>query len=307
MTTAASPSSRSPTRNVDRDAIVAALDADEHAMLGDEMRTTVLDHGERTRRVVVLLHGLTASPRTWRNFARARFARGENVLVPRLPRHGHADRMSTALAELTRDELADQADRIIEAAAALGDEIVLIGHSLGGALALHLAHRDARVARAIAIAPFMGIKRLPHDWHAFARRLVERTPNVFLYWDPLDRGRSSPPHGYPRYTTRALAAGLALADALRDDARRGAPLAASIEVVRNASESSVSNAAIDDLVARWRAVGGTNVRVRSLVGLGPSHDVVEPEHRRAPALRFLPALHALLDAPPAEHDTIIAP
>ena len=75
--------------------------------------------------------------------------------------------------------------------------------------------------------------------------------------------------------------------------------------MRNALETSVSNRAIDDLVARWRAAGGERVRVHRLVGLEPSHDVVEPERRRAPALRFLPHLHALLDAPPPDADRTI--
>jgi pimeloyl-ACP methyl ester carboxylesterase len=291
--------------SVDRDAIVASLDAFESSFLGDEMRSIVLDHGRRAARVTVLLHGLTASPRTWREFAGVRFERGENVLIPRLPRHGHADRMSEALAGLTSDELSLQGRRIVDAAAQLGDEIVLVGHSLGGAVALHLAHEDVRVSRTLAVAPFLGIKRVPRDWHAWVRSLLERTPNRFLYWNPIERGRGVPEHGYHRYTTRSLAAGLALADALREDARRGPPRSPRIEIVRNAGETSVSNAAIDDLVARWRAAGGAGVRVHRLVGLGRSHDIVEPERRGAPALRFLPFLHAILDAPPAERDTVI--
>jgi hypothetical protein len=52
-------------------------------------------------------------------------------------------------------------------------------------------------------------------------------------------------------------------------------------------------------------VGGERVRVHTVVGLGRSHDLIEPERRRAPAARFLPALHALLDEPPPETDQII--
>lgn len=291
--------------SIDADAIVASLDGGERHLLGEEMQSAVLDHGVRTDRVTVLLHGLTASPRTWREFARVRHARGENVLVARLPRHGHADRMSETLAGLTSGELSAQGERILDAAQALGEEIVLVGHSLGAALALHLAHRDARVFRAIAVAPFLGIVRVPHDWHAFLRAVLDRTPNRFLYWNPIERGRGVPEHGYHRYTTRSLAAGLALADALREDARAGPPRGRHVEIVRNAGETSVNNRTIDELVRLWRAVGGANVRVHRLVGLGPSHDVVEPERKRAPAARFLPLLHAVLDAPPAEDDAII--
>lgn len=291
--------------SIDAGAIVAALDAGEEHLLGDEMHSVVLDHGARGACVTVLLHGLTASPRTWREFARVRHARGENVLIPRLPRHGHADRNSEALAGLTSAELTAQADLIVDAAAQLGERIVLVGHSLGGALALHLAHRDARVFRAIAVAPFLGIKRLPPDWNAWTRAALERTPNRFLYWNPIDKGRGVPEHGYHRYTTRSVAACLAVADALRDDAKSGAPRARHIEIVRNASETSVNNHAIDDLVVRWRAVGGAHVRVHKLVGLGRSHDVIEPERQRPPAARFLPMLHALLDAPPADADTLL--
>jgi len=289
----------------DPTAIVASLDAGEEELLGDEMRSTILHHGHRTAQVTVLLHGLTASPRSWREFARVRHARGENVLIPRLPRHGHADLMSEALAGLTAGELTAQCATILDAAEALGERITVVGFSLGGALALHAAHRDARVYRAIAVAPFLGIKRLPRDWHAMARAMLERTPNRFLYWNPIERGRGAPQHGYHRYTTRSLAAGLALADALQDDAKLGPPRARHVEIVRNTGETSVNNRAIADLVARWRAVGGEHVRVHSLVGLGFSHDVIEPELRRAPAVRFLPMLHAILDAPPRDEDGII--
>ena len=291
---------------IDAPALIASLDASESDVLADEMRSQIYHHGTRTARVVVLLHGLTSSPRTWRDFALTRHRRGENVLVPRMPRHGYADRRTTVLSGLRTQELRDAGARIVDAAAALGDEIVIVGHSMGGLLALHLAHVDPRIFRVIAIAPFLGITKLPHDFHRLVRTVLERAPNRFIYWDPIDKGRSLPQHGYPRYTTRSLAACLTLADALREDARGGAPQAQHIEIVRNALESSVSNRTIDDLVARWRKGPGANrVHVHSLVGLGPSHDVIEPERKGAPALRFLPHLHALLDGPPADRDLVI--
>jgi pimeloyl-ACP methyl ester carboxylesterase len=137
----------------------------------------------------------------------------------------------------------------------------MLGHSLGGMLTLHAAHRDARLFRAIAVAPFLGIKRLPRDWNGWMRSVLERAPNRFLYWNPFDHGRSLPLHGYPRYSTRSVAAGLALADALRKDARSGPPRARHIEIVRNAGEVTVNNQAIDELVANWRRAGGDRVRI----------------------------------------------
>jgi carboxylesterase len=289
---------------MDPAAVIASLDAAESHLLADEMRTALYHHGKRTARVVVLVHGLTASPRTWRDFALARHARGETVLVPRLPRHGHADRFTTTLAALHPEELREAGKLIVDAAAALGEEVVVVGHSMGGALALHLAHGDPRIARTIAIAPFLGIRVIPWRWHRATVRLLERMPNAFLYWDPIKRGRLEPAHGYPRYATRSLAAALALADALRKDAASGAPRASRVEIVRNAGEVSVSNLAIDDLVARWRA-SGAEIRLHRLVGLARCHDIIEPERPDAPALRFLPHLHALLDTPPPDRDLVI--
>jgi carboxylesterase len=286
-------------------ALVDALDAGEAHLLGDEMRSTILGHGRRTARVLVLLHGMTASPRTWRDFAQARHARGETVLIPRLPRHGHADRMTNALRHLTVDELRAQGHRIISTAAALGDEIVVVGFSMGGVLALHLAQHEPRVARTIAISPLLGIRFVPAAWLRPLRALLLRWRHRFLWWNPFDRGRTDPKHGYPRYALGALGAGLALAEELFAAARSAPPAGASVELVQNAGETSVNNAAIDRLVARWRRAGAHGVRVLRLVGLGVSHDVIEPEWKRAPAVRFLPQLHALLDNPPAEADTVL--
>ena len=58
-------------------------------------RTALMSHGRHTEDAFVLLHGLTASPAQFVEFGHMLHERGANVLIPRLPRHGHA-RMSSA-------------------------------------------------------------------------------------------------------------------------------------------------------------------------------------------------------------------
>ncbi len=179
------------------------------------------------------------------------------------------------------------------------NEIVLVGHSLGGALACisRTATRES-FARS-PIAPFLGHQaasaRLACVRAASARAHAER----FLWWDPIDRGRSAPKHGYPRYTTRALRG---RARARRRAARRRAWRAAARRARRDRAQRR------RDVGEQWRdrrshrALARRRRRrtshVHRLVGLGPSHDIVEPERHARPAARFLPHLHALLDAIP---------
>jgi hypothetical protein len=51
----------------------------------------LLTHGKRTKRAVVLFHGLTNCPEQFRELGRTFYELGYNVLIPRLPRHGLAD------------------------------------------------------------------------------------------------------------------------------------------------------------------------------------------------------------------------
>src|SRR5262249_19229734 len=53
-----------------------------------ECCSTLLTHGARMPRVYVLLHGLSNCPRQFVKFAPLLFARGANVLAPRMPFHG---------------------------------------------------------------------------------------------------------------------------------------------------------------------------------------------------------------------------
>jgi pimeloyl-ACP methyl ester carboxylesterase len=272
-------------------AFLGARDDAERAV-ARAMRSQV-HRGEPGAGAVVLLHGLTASPPAWRAIATALGARGRTVVVPRLLYHGYADRMTRALCHLTPDALIDDVREIVARVAALGEAVTVVGHSLGATLAIDAALNAPDVARIVPIAPFMGIASIPLELHPLLVGTMQRLSDVFLWWDPALRARLMPEHGYPRYPLRALATGIAIADAARASARRP-PHAGAIDLVINERESSVNNRTALRLAQSWRAANAS-VSIHRLTGLGWSHDIIEPE--RPVAGVALPALLEIIAGP----------
>jgi esterase/lipase len=263
--------------------------------VSDKGRTIVHLHGERRPRAVVLLHGMTASPSQFARFARDLYERGHNVIVPRLPRHGHADRLSTALARLRPDELYAAGANYVEVGRELGERVTVAGFSLGGLLAAWIAqHYD--VDRAVPIAPFLGVAWIPGLFMTGIAELLLRTPNRFHWWDPVLREKQLPEHGYPRYSTHAVAHAFRIASRTLLDARRSAPLAHRIVLVANAGESTVDNRAIERLYRHWHSFAPQAVELLVLEGLPRSHDVVEPLHYSELANRAYPFLLRAIDS-----------
>jgi len=257
--------------------------------------SVLLGHGGPTRRAVLLLHGLTASPMQWDALARNLHASGDTVLVPRLPGHGARERLTTQLRELRGAHLIEAAHEALAIARGFGSSVTVAGFSLGGLLALWLAQHE-QVDHAVAIAPFLGVACVPHRATAALAAALRRLPNAFLWWDPIRREKLMPDHGYPRYPTHAIAESLGIAVRLARLARAAPPATRRITIVENASETGVSNAAARAVAAAWRAHGADGVAVHRITGLPPSHDVIEPLRHGALARRalrtLLPILHA---------------
>jgi esterase/lipase len=265
----------------------------DHAFVGDKGRTIAHLHEGRRPRAVVLLHGLTASPAQFARYAEDLYARGHNVLVPRLPRHGHSDRFSEAAARITGDELVTAAREILAVGRELGDAVTVAGFSLGGLLTCWIAQHDF-VDRAVPISPFLGVAGLPRRVMNATVEVVMRLPNAFAWWDPILRERQMPAHGYPRYSTHAIAHAYLVARELLHDASQTAPVTQNIVLVNNARESAVNNRAIRRLAASWHA-HGADVRRIELQGLPPSHDIIEPLRRSNLADRVYPQLLEAID------------
>ncbi len=93
-------------------------------------------HGPRAAVGVVVVHGFTANPRGTRPLGQRLAAEGYAVDVPLLPGHG------TSVRDLARTTYADWRRCVEHAVTTLAsgrDHVVVIGHSMGGTLALDLA------------------------------------------------------------------------------------------------------------------------------------------------------------------------
>lgn len=239
----------------------------------------LLTHGARTPRVVILLHGFTNCPQMWVKFAAELFADGNNVLIPRLPRHGLADRLTDAPAQLTADELRTCVEDAVRDAADLGDKITVAGLSLGAVLAAHVAINSEAVDRCVMISPLFAAPGMPipvSDAVGFAaERLL---PNVFVWWDRKTKAAiAGPAHAYPRFATRGYGAMLQLGSQVRRAARRRAPTVPDLRFVLNAADPAVNNEATEELVQTWRRHGADVAEYVFPKELGLLHDLIDPD------------------------------
>jgi pimeloyl-ACP methyl ester carboxylesterase len=275
----------------------------DHAAVGTNGGTIVRLHDGPRERAALLLHGLTATPAQFVRYADGLHARGYNVVVPRLPHHGHADRMTTALERLRPCELFEAVAESVAVASELGSRVTIAGFSLGGLLTAWAAQRF-EVERCVAIAPFLGVGAIPRALTPPLSELVLRLPNFFAWWDPIQRGRHTPEHGYPRYATHSIAYALCIGSTVLRDAANGAPRAARIVLVSNLSESSVNNRATRTLYDSWSAHRPDVVEWEAIRGLPLSHDIIEPLRPGGLSARAYPQLlHSIDPSAPRSEST----
>jgi carboxylesterase len=259
--------------------------------------TRLYTHGGPTERSLLLLHGFTNCPAQFDALARRFHERGWNVLVPRYPRHGYADRLNTAIAELRAEQLIAVANRSAEAAAGLGDRLTVAGLSLGGILAGHVAE-TREIERAVLIAPMFGLKPIPAPALAALAQIAYIAPNFYIWWNAKSRERIGPPHGYPRFATHAYAALFTTAGGVMSHARRAKPMARTIGVITNSGEPRLDNRHTLRLVARWRSHGAEIDTFDFPASERLPHDLIDPI-ANAPAVieRSYPVVERMILGP----------
>lgn len=240
--------------------------------------TTLHDHGHPAPLAVVLLHGFTNHPGQYRQFAPMVFARGHNVLIPRLPEQGDRNRMTDRLAKLTARALLESATEAVDIAQGLGERVVVLGISTSGLLCAYFAQYRADVARSIPVNPVFALLHLNAPISHAIGAALSVLPNFFVWWDPRHKRDELPHTGYPRFPTRALTQALQIGDAVADAARKRPMLAKSVVMIVNKKDPAVNNAVSFAVAAAWRARTHDRVETFEFTTLPVNHDIIDPEN-----------------------------
>lgn len=219
------------------------------------------------------------------------FDLGLNVVVPRLPYHGLADRMTTELTKLEASEMEAAAQEALETATGLGDHVVVAGLSLGALLAACLAQFRPEVDRAVVIAPLFGAPVVPEWLSDLAGFIAGVVPNFWVWWDFKAKAAiEGPKYAYPRFPTRAYAEMLKVGYEVKQAARKSPPKAREIRVVLNLNDPAVNNRATQRVIRVWRE-HGAGVRVYEFPrAQGLMHDLISPDQTYARTAEVYPVL-----------------
>jgi alpha-beta hydrolase superfamily lysophospholipase len=136
---------------------LSALQSSEAKTLEDPKHgTQVLSHGRKTKYVLLSLPGLHESPFHLKALNQFFFDEGANVLSLHLP--GHQQKNQNAIDKVKAKEWEDAVSEAIAMAHGLGDEIIVLGYSTGGVLAVQAAlQRPKEISQLYLFAPALAL------------------------------------------------------------------------------------------------------------------------------------------------------
>ena len=262
---------------------IVALQQLDTARVNPLSRLHLLTHGRQTERAIIFWHGYTSSPRQFHQLGQIFHERGYSVLVPRLPHHGLTDRLAPDQTRLIAEDLVSLVDEVTNLAHGLGQRVTVVGFSAGGVLAGWTAQYRPDVERVVIISPVFWLKSIPAAVTRPFIKLILTLPNFYRWWDPvLKADAPGPQHGYPRYSSRALAQILRLGLAVRIAARSAKPAARSIAVVTNPNDWAVDNVVTQEVAAHWGHNGSGNLQTYEFAASHElPHEIIDPDHDAA--------------------------
>jgi pimeloyl-ACP methyl ester carboxylesterase len=256
---------------------LAELEALDDDRINPVCRSRGLLHGQKTEHAVILIHGLTNCPQQWAQFGEQLYARGINVLLPRMPRHGFADRLTTEVGKLHAEELREFGDRMVDIAAGLGERVTIVGLSAGGIVAAWAAQYRAELSRAVLIAPSFGFYTYGERMQLLFMNLVLTLPDIAT--QHFINGDRAMPYAYVGWSSHALGEVLRLGMATARAALTTRPATQHLILVTNANDTAVNNGLARQIMTLWQSRGLRRVEYYEFdKGLRLEHDLIDPNN-----------------------------
>lgn len=261
------------------------------APLNERCKPVLLSHGKRMQKAIAFIHGYTNCPYQFDRLAPLFFEQGYNVYVPRLPKHGYADRFAPLQGTLNAFELAQTTEQTVDILCGLGEEVTLFGFSLGGVLTGWAAQHRPEIDHAVIVSPALAVAGVPLNRRQLYANLMTLFPNVFRWWNPeLKAARVGPLHAYPRWSTHGVGSMLRLGGLLEGAANKAKPAAKEITVITNPSDEAVDNRGAEKLVDLWRLQGKTVHHHEFAEEWQLIHDLMDPDQPEQQIDRVYPQL-----------------
>ena len=269
-------------------AAISRRQATDDSIAAPGARSILLTARAPTARAIVLLHGLTDSPRQFEAFAYLLHADGSNVYVPRLPEHGLRGGDAGALSALTAAQLRGVGDSLVNEARGLGDSVVVVGLSMGGTIGAWIA-QERKVSRVVLIAPAIEPGRIPSLIDRPLIGLADRLPPIVRRSQP-DTARPDREAGFNLHAAAEI---LELGSSVLRQAAGQPSETRNVVVLVNASDRTVKESAAEALARAWLR-HGAEVSVFELPeSLRLPHNIIDPINGRVAGDAVLYLLRAL--------------
>ncbi|HEY5814111.1 MAG TPA: alpha/beta hydrolase [Terrimicrobiaceae bacterium] len=258
----------------------------------------LLEHGQPTEHVFVLLHGLSNCPAQFSQLGQRLFELGHNVVIPRLPYHGERNSLASEWAQLTATEMIVAGNRAVDLARSLGSKVTVAGISANGATVAWLAQNRSDLHRAVLLAPFLSPVRLPKWATRPLERLLLGLPNIFLWWNAKQKENIQRPYyAYPRFPTRVIGQTMFLAQEVLRESRLLPPACGSIVVITSASDTAANHQVTRQLVNHWKVLGGSSIITYEFPAEQEvPHDCIDPNQPNQKVAVVYPKLLQLLQS-----------
>jgi esterase/lipase len=250
--------------------INAILDA-EKGVVREVCYSRFMTHGQKTERVYVLIHGMTNSPRQFVELGELLYAQGHNVFIPLVPHHGLIGADVGALKNINPEEMSAFADQILDLSAGLGEEVHVIGLSVGGTIASWSAQNRPEVTRVMLMAPMFGIGRIPNFLDFYAINIFTRIPNINF----IGPGEPVREHVYRGQSSRGVAEAMLYGATIFKQVNSTEPGVTEIIIVTNANDHTVDNDNTKMLADIWESWGSDITRYEFPAELGLPHSLVD--------------------------------